>query len=181
MAGTTRHKAAHILAYGVYYALASKLPDTYAPGGRISRNLRVRMARRMLDEVGPEINIEQGATFGSGRGVRVGARSGLGINASIHGPVTIGEDVMMGPNCRIISLNHRFGDTTRPMNTQGFDPADPVIIENDVWIGANVTILAGVRVGHGSILAAGAVVTKDVPPFAIVGGVPARVLRSRLD
>ena len=97
------------------------------------------------------------------------------------GPVIIGEDVMMGPGCTLISRDHVFDDVSRPMNTQGLGEERPIRIDDDVWIGASVTITAGVRVGRGSILAAGSVVTRDVPPFSVSGGVPARVLRSRLE
>ena len=66
------------------------------------------------------------------------------------------------------------------MNTQGLTDDRPVIIEDDVWLGANVTVTAGVRVGRGSVLAAGCVVTRDVPAYSIVAGVPARIVRSRV-
>lgn len=167
-------------AYVAYYAVGTHLPRSYAPGGGVGARLRAAAGHRLLEHAGEDINIEHGATFGSGKGIRLGARSGLGIDAEIMGPVAIGDDVMMGPRCLIVSANHRFDDLTVPMNRQGWRDDDyPVVIEDDVWIGANVTITAGVRVGHGSILAAGSVVTRDVPPFSIVGGVPARVIRSR--
>lgn len=177
----TLSKALRGAAYVAYYTLGAHLPRSYAPGGGVGARLRAAAGRRLLDHAGAGVNIEHGAAFGSGRGIRLGARSGLGVDAEILGPVHIGDDVMMGPRCTIISANHRFDDLTVPMNRQGWSEVGrPVVIEDDVWIGANVTITAGVRVGHGSVLAAGSVVTKDVPPFSIVGGVPARVLGSRL-
>ncbi len=176
--GTKR--AARALAYGTYYLLGRALPRSYAVGGSAGAWVRSATARRMLDRAGPDINVEHGATFGSGRGVRVGARSGIGVNAQILGPATIGQDVMMGPGCTLISRDHSFADVTRPMNAQGLGEDRLIVVEDDVWIGANVTITAGVRVGRGSVLAAGSVVVRDVPPFSVVGGVPARVLRDRL-
>ena len=169
-----------MLAYGLYYFLGRWLPRSYAPGGSWGARIRRAAARRMLDYAGPDINVESGASFGSGRGVRLGARSGIGVNAEIMGSVVIGDDVMMGPGCTLISRDHVFDDVTRPMNTQGLGEDRPIHIDDDVWIGAGVTITAGVHVGRGSILAAGSVVTRDVPVFSVVGGVPARVLRSRL-
>ena len=89
----------------------------------------------------------------------------------------IGDDVMMGPNVSIYTRNHAFERTDVPMNTQGVSDEKIVVIENDVWIGANSIILPGVTVSKGAIIGAGAVVTKDVPEYAIVGGNPAKVIK----
>ncbi len=176
---TRAQRLANGMRYVLYYSLASRLPRSYAPGGSAAAVLRRRLAGPLLGQAGRDINIETGAVFGSGRLLTLGDRSGLGVDADIHGPVTIGNDVMMGPRCTILTRNHRIDDTTVPMNQQGFQEYKPVVIEDDVWIGANVTIMPGVRVGTGSVLAAGSVVVHDVPPYSIVGGVPAKVLRSR--
>lgn len=95
-----------------------------------------------------------------------------------HGGVSIGNDVMIAAHCVLVSSNHSFISIEKPMRLQG-GTAEGIIVENDVWIGARVTILDGVTIGKGSILAAGCVVNRDVPPFSIVGGVPARVLKTR--
>ena len=86
---------------------------------------------------------------------------------------------MMGTNCIIYTVNHRFDNLTIPMRLQGNQASLPVIIDDDVWIGGRVTILPGAHIGKGSILAAGAVVTKDVPEFAVVGGNPAKIIKYR--
>lgn len=178
----TRHKRlSDIVRYVLYYSIATRLPRSYAPGGAAATVVRRWLAAPLLRQAGQEVNIEAGATFGSGRTLILGDRSGLGIDADIHGPVTIGSDVMMGPRCTILTRNHRIDSVDVPMNRQGFADYHPVVIEDDVWIGANVTIMPGVRVGTGSVLAAGSVVVHDVPAYSIVGGVPARVLRSRLE
>lgn len=88
---------------------------------------------------------------------------------------------MMGTDVTIITRNHRFDRTDIPMMEQGFEEERPVYIGNDVWIGDRVLILPGVHIGDGSIIAAGAVVTKDVPPYSIVAGVPARKIRDRFE
>lgn len=99
-------------------------------------------------------------------------------------PLTIGKKVIFGPHPTIITGDHRIDiigkyiiDITNkeklPENDQ------PVVIEDDVWCGANVTILKGVTIGRGSVVAAGAVVTKSFPPYSIIGGVPARLLKMR--
>src|SRR5690606_29379537 len=104
---------------------------------------------------------------------------GIGVNAHIRGPVSIGDDVMMGPDVVIITSNHNFSNTDTVMRSQGHLPSQRVIIGNDVWIGVRVIILPGVSIGNGVIIGAGAVVTKDVPDFAIVAGNPAKFIRYR--
>lgn len=93
--------------------------------------------------------------------------------------MTIGRDVMMGPDCVVLTRNHRHDRVDVPMIEQGYEDYRPVTIEDDVWIGRRVTILPGVNVGAHSILSAGAVVTKDVEPYSVVGGVPARLIKKR--
>ena len=88
---------------------------------------------------------------------------------------------MMGTGVKIYSRNHQFSNINIPMCKQGFQPVNPVIIEDDVWIGGSVIILPGVHVSKGAILGAGAVVTKDVPAYVIVGGNPAKVIKYRTD
>ena len=161
----------------LYFQIAAKRPCSFDRGGGAARKMRERTARKFLAYVGKDVNIEKGAQITSK--MEVGDRSGVGIDAKIHGKVIIGKDVMMGPECIIYTKNHAFADTTIPMNKQGFSEEKPVIIGDDVWIGGRVTILPGVHVGNGAIIGAGAVVTKDVPAYAIVGGNPARVLKYR--
>ena len=133
----------------------------------------------MLENCGKNVNIESSATFSSK--VTLGDYSGIGINAKIYGTCHIGRYVMMGTDVTIITRNHRFDRTDIPMMEQGFEEERPVYIGNDVWIGDRALILPGVHIGDGSIIAAGAVVTKDVPPYSIVAGVPARKIRDRFE
>jgi maltose O-acetyltransferase len=167
------------LAALVYWGLARHLPWSPRPGGRLAKAFRGFLAGRMLDSCGRSVNIEHGAWFGSGRGVRVGDRSAIGLDALILGPVDIGADVIMGPRCIFLSNRH---DVTRhdvPVNSQGYLPALPIVIEDDVFVGAGVTVLAGVRIGANSVVGAGSVVVKDVPPGSVVAGNPATVVRKR--
>lgn len=115
-----------------------------------------------------------------GVGITIGDRCAVGAGSFLggQGGIAIGRDVIMGPAVRIFSENHRFDAMDVPIRDQGTERA-PVEVGDDCWIGAGATIVAGVRVGEGSVIAAGAVVTHDVPPFSVVGGVPARVIRSR--
>ena len=124
------------------------------------------------------MNIEHGASFGSGLNIIIGDNSGLGINSNI-GSVKIGNNVMMGRDVIIMSTSHIFNDCSIPMILQGVEKMNAVIVGDDVWIGHRVIILPGVNIGKGSIIGAGAVVTKDVPNYAIIGGVPAKLIRYR--
>jgi acetyltransferase-like isoleucine patch superfamily enzyme len=94
------------------------------------------------------------------------------INADCGGKISIGNDVLIAPNVTIRASNHAFSDKTRPMREQGHLPGT-ITIEDNVWIGSNAVILPGVRIKTGAIVAAGAVVTKDVEAYTLVGGVPA--------
>lgn len=163
----------------LYWLFASKLPWSPRPGGKIAKRIRWHLARQMLDHCGVDVSIEKGAWFGSGKGIRVGDRSVIGLDALVIGPLHIGEDVMMGPRCCILGINHATLSVEMPMNKQGYAEEAPVIIENDVWIGAGSTLLPGRVIGQGSIVAAGAVVTKNVEPYTVVGGNPARVVGRR--
>ena len=110
----------------------------------------------------------------------IGNNVGISQNCfiQVRGNVNIGNNVIMGPNVSIFSENHNFTNPDLPVNIQG-ESRKGVIIEDGVWIGTRSVILDGVKIGENSIIAAGSVVVKDVPPFSIVGGVPAKVLKSR--
>jgi acetyltransferase-like isoleucine patch superfamily enzyme len=116
--------------------------------------------------------------------IEYGARGGIGAKTVIHSvnhcPVRIGEDVMIGPGCYIAGGgNYHIDRTDIPMSRQGLREDEGVTLGNDIWMGANVTILAGVGIGSGSVVAAGAVVNRSVGERLICGGVPARVLKAR--
>lgn len=115
--------------------------------------------------IGDDVFIGDGASFGASRTT-----------------ITIGSKVMFGPQVMIRGGNHN----TSVKGSFMFDVKDkrpeddqPVVIEDDVWVGARATILKGVRIGRGAIVAAGAVVTRSIPPYAVAGGVPARILKFR--
>jgi maltose O-acetyltransferase len=141
--------------------------------------LRLFAARRLLRRCGKAVNIERGADFGWGDSISVGDRSGLGIGCWIRADLTIGDDVIMGPNVTIYGRDHNFSRTDVPMREQGMGSYKAIVIEDDVWIGTRAIILKGVRVQRGAIIAAGAVVTNDVEPYEIVGGNPAKKIGDR--
>jgi acetyltransferase-like isoleucine patch superfamily enzyme len=115
-----------------------------------------------------------------GVGIRIGDRSAIGAGSFVggQGGVSIGHDVIIGPGVRIFSENHNYELMDRPIRSQG-ETRRGVTIADDCWIGASVVIVDGVAIGTGCVIAAGAVVTRDVPPFCVAAGVPARTLRSR--
>ena len=108
--------------------------------------------------------------------VTIGDYSRIGIHCTVIGPVSIGNHVNLAQGITVTALNHNFSDTTQRIDQQGITTR-PVVIADDVWIGANAVILPGVTIGQHAVVAAGAVVTKDVPPYSVVGGVPATVLK----
>lgn len=132
---------------------------------------------------GRKVWIHPTASFRNGQNIVIGDYSHVNRDCCLWaGPnsrIILGRYVLMGPGVRIHATNHTFDRTDIPMMLQPLREAD-VVIEDDVWLGANVIVTAGVRIGRGAIVAAGAVVTKDVPPYTIVGGIPAKPLKSRI-
>jgi len=116
-----------------------------------------------------------------GEGLVIGDRSNIGAYSYVgcSGLISIGNDVMISPRVSLYAENHNFADAGRPMRDQGITRT-PIVIEDDCWIASGAIILAGVTVGRGSVVAAGSVVTHDIPPYSVAAGAPARVLRSRL-
>lgn len=153
------------------------LPSNHSRINLGQRKLRELFGRLFLMECGNHVNIQKNTSFS--HRCKLGDYSGIGENSILYGPVYIGKYVMMGPSCTIYTQNHAFSNINMPMCKQGGEKVQPVTIEDDVWIGGNVTILPGVKVSKGAILAACAVITKDVPPYAIVGGNPARIIKYR--
>lgn len=109
----------------------------------------------------------------------VGNNVSINRNTVIRGCFRIGNDVAIAPNCTIIGANHIFQRTDIPIRQQGVGTRGGVVIENDVWIGANSVILDGVTIGEGSVIGAGSVVTKSIPPYCIAVGNPCQVIKSR--
>jgi len=158
---------------GLLYAFLLFLPDEFS-------RLRIRYYNRRGCKISRYCSISPNVRI---RGkVEIGKHSSIAQNCSITGEeagVFIGENVMIAPNVVIIAFNHGYDMLDMPMRTQAHVQA-PVVIEDDVWVAANCTIGLGVRVGKGSIIAANSFVNKDVPPFTIVGGVPAKTIGSRI-
>ena len=108
--------------------------------------------------------------------VEIGDYTRIGLHNTIIGPVKIGSHVNLAQGITVTALNHNFSDADKRIDEQGVR-TNPVTIEDDVWIGTNAVILPGITIGTHSVIAAGAVVTKDVPPHSLVAGVPAKVIK----
>ncbi len=170
-------KLAQAFGYVLYYGFAIHLPSSTSKIKVFQKAIRGTATRMMVSSAGKHINIEHGARFT--KKISIGDNSGIGIDSKLYGTVKIGDHVMMGPECYIYSYNHNTQRTDIPMDQQGIGEERPVEIGNDVWIGSRVTILPGVHIGDGAIIGASAVVTKDVPNYAVVGGNPAKVIKYR--
>ena len=158
----------------IYYGIARHLPSQTP-----FRKFRYWCCKHIFKSCGKNVNIERGAYFGNGAHITLGDYSCLGKNCWVPNNLTVGTEVMMGPNVTILDRNHVFSRTDIPMGRQGDTERKPVIIENDVWIGCHVLIMPGRKIKTGSIIAGGCVLCKDFPEYSIVGGNPSKLIRSR--
>jgi acetyltransferase-like isoleucine patch superfamily enzyme len=127
--------------------------------------------------IGDNSAIEDFSTINNGVGeVQIGSNSLIGLGNVIIGPVKIGNNVILAQHIVASGLNHNYTDINKPIHAQGVTVA-PIIIEDDCWIGANTVVTAGVTIGRHSVVAAGAVVTKSIPPYSVAVGNPARVIK----
>ena len=159
----------------ILFEMMKILPDSCR--SRFAKSMRAFAVRMIVLRAGKQIDISKSAFFASS--IEIGNCSGIGRNASLNGKIIIGDNVMMGPDVMMFTRNHAFSRLDIPMNQQGTTEEKPIVIGDDVWIGARVIVLGGVTIGRGAILAAGSVVTKSVPEYAIVGGNPAKIIRFR--
>ena len=163
----------------LYHGFAKHLPSVDVPLGRYAQQLRNHCARRLLKRCGRSVRVNPKVQFGSGTRVAVGSNCNLSERMWVIGDLTLGDDVMIGPEVVFISYNHAYDDLDVPMRAQGATESKPIVVGNDVWIGMRALIMPGVRLGNHSIVAAGSVVTKDVPEWGIVGGNPAKLIKFR--
>ena len=162
----------------LYCLITSRLPSSWSPvGGPIWKKCRALTVRGFAASVGKDVNIQRKVILTSK--LTIGDQSGIGMNSVVNGPIEIGKYVNIGEEFRVITRNHRFDRTDIPMQQQGYTEEKSVVIGDDVWIGHRVMIMPGVHIGNGCVIAAGAVVTKDIPDYSVAGGVPARIIRNR--
>ncbi|WP_341200558.1 acyltransferase [Croceibacter atlanticus] len=165
----------------IYYGLARFLPKSNYPYlGKYAKYFRYILCKNIFEYCGENVNIQRMAFFGSGKKIRIGDFSGLGINCRIHDNTIIGENVLMGPNCYMMANTHLFDSINIPMRNQGRKKLqDQVIFEDDIWIGRDVMIIGSKKIKTGSILGARCVLTKNFPEYSIIGGNPGKLIRNR--
>lgn len=142
--------------------------------------IRNYLFRKAFKSAGKNIYIRSFCRFYYPENFSIGESSLIGARSHIFcdTDVSVGENCLFGPELIIYTADHNFKDKSRLVNDQG-SVKRPVSIGNDVYIGARVIILPGVKIGNGAVVAAGAVVTKDVPEYTVVGGVPAKQIGTR--
>jgi len=146
-------------------------------GSCIRRNTRLDVVPWNKFSLGEASTIEDFSAVNNGVGdVIIGDRTRIGLSNTLIGPVNVGNDVRLAQNVVLSGLNHNYAEIDSPIHKQGVS-TKPIVIENESWIGANVVIVPGVTIGKHSIVAAGSVVTKDIPQYAVAAGNPARVLK----
>lgn len=166
----------------LYYTIGYYSPTSTTPLiGLFSKWIRTQLCRKLFNYTGKCINVGTHVYFGSGSRISLGDYSGFGSRTRIQqAHLTVGRYVMTAEDLLILGGGHKHDSVETPMIFQGNLPESRLEISDDVWIGARVTICPNVgRIGCGAIIAAGSVVTKPVPDYAIVGGNPARIIRYR--
>lgn len=177
----TKSKIFSFIKLFLFYTLLTRLPSpTFPILGPFFEWIRYINCKGIFKKCGKKVSIGVGAHFGKGFEIEIGDYSGIGKNCKVPNNIYLGNYVMMGPNVTIYGANHNYENTEIPMLMQGVAVAKKTIIEDDVWIGGHTIILPGRTISKGTIIGAGSVVTKDFPPYSIIGGNPAKLIRSRI-
>lgn len=127
----------------------------------------------------PQSKFENGIYISDARNLRIGTHVRINEHVFLQGNITLGNHVMLAPYVAIYTNTHEHAQIDIPMVMAGDTETKPVILENNVWLGRNVVVLPGITIGEGAIVGANAVVTKNVAPYTIVGGIPAKEIRKR--
>lgn len=146
-------------------------------------SLRVLFWSLLLKKIGSNVTIRGRVVIMSPQNVEIGHDVLLNSDCKIGGQngIKIGNFVQLAYNVNLVSEDHAYDNPLLPIKNQGYKKTGPIIVEDDVWIGANAVIMPNITIGRGSIIGANAVVTKDIEPYAIVGGVPAKLIKYRFD
>lgn len=160
-----------------YVRLLAPLYQHRGRDSKIYRSVRMDTPPYRHFSLGQKSVIESYSCINNAVGdVVIGNHTRIGLHNTIIGPVTIGSHVNLAQGITVTALNHNFEAPERRIDEQGVS-TQQVIIGDDIWIGANAVVLPGVTIGNHCVIAAGAVVTKDVPPHSLVAGVPAKIIK----
>ena len=164
----------------LYYGVAFWLPNSYLPIlGKPANWFRIICARHIFARCGRIRTINRKVYFHRGTNIQMGDESGIGANCDLPEDLVIGKNVIISRDVFILNRNHAYGRLDIPINDQGFNESKQTIIEDDVWIGLRCILTPGRTVRKGSIVAMGSTLTKDFPEYSIVGGNPAKFIKSR--
>jgi len=185
------------LIFQIYISITSSIPT------EIGIRLRAVAYRPLFKKCGRNLRVDSGVTILGFRNISLGDNISIMKNSYIYahdggeltigdnftlntnsqlgasfGKIIIGSDCAIAPNCILRASNHRFDNPDIPFRKQGHTYGE-IILEDDIWIASNSVITADTVIGRSSIIGAGSVVTKDIEPYSIVGGVPAKLIRKR--
>lgn len=166
------------LIWSIYYGIFYHLPHSrFLP---FTRTLRVWYVSKVLKLMpySKKSFLEHTVYLSIGKNIKIGLDCQINENVFIQGAI-IGKNVLIAPNVAILSISHNHQNIEIPITDQGESDPNPPIIEDDVWLGRNAVIMPGIVIGKSSIIGAGAVVTKDVAPYSVMGGVPAKLIKMR--
>lgn len=160
------------------YLVRAPFFDAAGRGGSIGRGVRVTGDVRV--RLGDRVALRDGVMLAGNGVLSIGDRTAINQDCILTAMerIEIGADVMLAPRVYILDVDHEMARRDVPIRAQGYRIA-PVVIEDDVWIGAGVVVTKGVRIGKGAVIGANSVVTRDVPPYTIAAGSPARVVKER--
>lgn len=153
------------------------LPESNSSINLGQKKFRQLAIKRLVIKSGENINVGKKLRI-TWKQVAIGDNSGIGSYSKIEGAI-IGNNVLMGQYCCVYNKNHEFSDSNELIINQGYTSVETCVISDDVWIGDNVTILPGIKVGRGCVIGCCSVVTKNLPDYSVVAGNPARILRYR--
>lgn len=163
-----------------FYLIVSAIPGSNPKSSSV--RVRIFLLRKLGAIIGVNCSVLKNVEISSPENLTIGDCSGLGVRNVINcqGKITIGRCVLMGPEVMLFSATHIWNEELKTFLHQGVKTSK-VAIGDNAWIGARAIILPGVQVGRGAVVAAGAVVTRNVPDYAVVAGVPARVIKRNGD
>lgn len=141
--------------------------------------VNIGRARKSQISIGKDSYIAAGAFFSANRDINIGSRTYIGRNSALSCHLNIGDDVLIASNVSFVGGDHKVDNINTTINQSGRDEIKYINVDDNVWIGHGAIIMHGVKLNSGCVVASGAIVTKDVPHNAIVGGNPAKLIRYR--